>query len=187
MPAPEIMRKASLILVGNWKLTGKYLCLQRRHVKRSIKLNFFGKEFVEVILTGDTFDDSFNEAIKMSKDKQMAFIHPFDQENIIAGQGTVGMEIMNDIEENIDYLFSSIGGGGLISGVGTYIKSISPRTKIVGCEPAGAPSMKTSLSQGEIIELDYVDKFVDGAAVKKSRKAVIWHLPEPARGYYFST
>ncbi|MDV2683521.1 threonine ammonia-lyase IlvA [Alkalihalophilus lindianensis] len=131
------------------------------------QVKFFGKEFVEVILTGDTFDDSFNEAITYSNEHQMAFIHPFDQEKIVAGQGTVGMEIMNDIDENIDYLFSSIGGGGLISGIGTYIKSISPRTKLIGCEPSGAPAMKESLEQGKVIELEKIDKFVDGAAVKK--------------------
>ncbi|GAE34612.1 threonine ammonia-lyase IlvA [Halalkalibacter akibai] len=131
------------------------------------QVKFFGKEFVEVVLSGDTFDDSFNEAMSYSNEHEMAFIHPFDQEKIVAGQGTVGMEIMNDIEENIDYLFASIGGGGLISGSGTYIKSISPHTKIVGCEPAGAPAMKESLKQGKVIELDKIDKFVDGAAVKK--------------------
>ncbi|WP_088102158.1 threonine ammonia-lyase IlvA [Halalkalibacter urbisdiaboli] len=131
------------------------------------QVKFFGKEYVEVILSGDTFDDSFAEAMNYCNEHQMAFIHPFDQEKIIAGQGTVGMEIMNDIDENIDYLFSSIGGGGLISGVGTYIKSISPRTKIIGCEPEGAPAMKESLNLGRVIELEKIDKFVDGAAVKK--------------------
>lgn len=131
------------------------------------QVQFFGKEYVEVILTGDTFDDSFNEATSYCEEHQMAFIHPFDQEKIVAGQGTVGMEIMNDIDENIDYLFSSIGGGGLVSGIGTYIKSISPRTKIIGCEPAGAPAMKESLRQGKVVELEKIDKFVDGAAVKK--------------------
>ncbi|MBP3950641.1 threonine ammonia-lyase IlvA [Bacillus suaedae] len=131
------------------------------------QVKFFGKEFVEVHLTGDTFDDSFNEAMKYSNEYNLAFIHPFDQEKIVAGQGTVGMEIMNDIDENIDYLFSSIGGGGLISGTGTYIKSISPQTKVIGCEPLGAPAMKESLKQGKVIELEKIDKFVDGAAVKK--------------------
>ncbi|ARK30360.1 threonine ammonia-lyase IlvA [Halalkalibacter krulwichiae] len=132
------------------------------------QVKFFGKEYVDVILVGDTFDDSYNEAISYSDEHQMAFIHPFDQEKIVAGQGTVGMEIMNDIDENIDYLFASIGGGGLISGVGTYIKSISPSTTVIGCEPLGAPSMKESIKQGKVIELENIDKFVDGAAVKKS-------------------
>ncbi len=131
------------------------------------QVKFFGKEYVEVKLIGDTFDDSFNQAVEYTNENDMTFIHPFDQEKVVAGQGTVGMEIMNDIEENIDYLFASIGGGGLISGVGTYIKSISPRTKIIGCEPLGAPSMKESLRAGEVKELKDIDQFVDGAAVKK--------------------
>lgn len=131
------------------------------------QVEFFGKEYVEVKLIGDTFDDSFNKAIEFTEEHDMTFIHPFDQPNVIAGQGTVGMEIMNDIDENIDYLFASIGGGGLISGVGTYIKSISPRTKVIGCEPLGAPSMKESLKAGEVVELQKIDQFVDGAAVKK--------------------
>ncbi len=131
------------------------------------QVKFFGKEYVEVVLSGDTFDDSFTEAMVYSNENNMAFIHPFDQEKIIAGQGTAGMEIMNDIDENIDYLFAAIGGGGLISGVGTYIKSISPHTKIIGCEPAGAPAMKESLEKGKVVTLEKIDKFVDGAAVKK--------------------
>ncbi len=131
------------------------------------QVEFFGKEFVEVKLIGDTFDDSFNKAMEFTKEHDMTFIHPFDQEKVIAGQGTVGMEIMNDIEENLDYVFASIGGGGLISGVGTYIKSISPRTKLIGCEPLGAPAMKESLKAGKIKELINIDPFVDGAAVKK--------------------
>ncbi|TWI58919.1 threonine ammonia-lyase IlvA [Halalkalibacter nanhaiisediminis] len=149
------------------KIKGKIFMPSTTPRQKVDQVKFFGKEYVEVILTGDTFDDSFNEAMSYCNEHQMAFIHPFDQEKIVAGQGTVGMEIMNDIDENIDYLFSSIGGGGLISGVGTYIKSISPRTKIIGCEPKGAASMKESLRQGKVVELEKIDKFVDGAAVKK--------------------
>ncbi|WP_209122644.1 threonine ammonia-lyase IlvA [Alkalihalobacillus sp. BA299] len=149
------------------KIKGKIFMPSTTPRQKVDQVKFFGKEFVDVMLTGDTFDDSFNEAIKYSTEHQMAFIHPFDQEKIIAGQGTVGMEIMNDIDEKIDYLISSIGGGGLISGVGTYIKSISPKTKIIGAEPAGAPGMKNSIEAGKVVELEKIDKFVDGAAVKK--------------------
>ncbi|MFV8828315.1 threonine ammonia-lyase IlvA [Alkalihalobacterium sp. APHAB7] len=149
------------------KIKGKIFMPSTTPRQKVDQVKFFGKEYVEVMLTGDTFDDSFNEAMKYSTEHKMAFIHPFDQEKIIAGQGTVGMEIMNDIDEKIDYLFSSIGGGGLISGVGTYIKSISPKTKIIGAEPAGAPGMKNSIDAGQVVELDKIDKFVDGAAVKK--------------------
>ncbi|WP_240375538.1 threonine ammonia-lyase IlvA [Bacillus piscicola] len=131
------------------------------------QVKLFGKEYVDVVLTGDTFDDSYKEAMSYCEEHDMAFIHPFNNEKVIAGQGTVGMEIMNDIEEPIDYVFCAIGGGGLISGVSTYIKSISPHTKIIGTEPAGAPSMKVSLDKNELVELENIDKFVDGAAVKR--------------------
>ncbi|WP_022792228.1 threonine ammonia-lyase IlvA [Marinococcus halotolerans] len=131
------------------------------------QVKLFGKEYVEVVLTGDTFDDAYYEANAYGEAHDMEFVHPFNNEKVIAGQGTVGMEIMNDIEEPIDYLFSCVGGGGLVSGVGTYVNSISPSTKIIGCEPAGAPGMKASIENQGVVSLDYIDKFVDGAAVKR--------------------
>ncbi|KMK76395.1 threonine ammonia-lyase IlvA [Alkalihalobacillus pseudalcaliphilus] len=149
------------------KIKGKIFMPSTTPRQKVDQVQFFGKDFVEVILTGDTFDDSFNEAIKVKEAEGLSFIHPFDQEKVIAGQGTVGLEIMNDIEENIDFVFASIGGGGLISGLATYIKSISPLTQLIGCEPQGAPSMKESINQGKVIELESIDKFVDGAAVKR--------------------
>jgi len=131
------------------------------------RVEFFGEPFVEVVLTGDTFDDSFNEATSYCDEHQMAFIHPFDDHRTIAGQGTVGMEILEAMDEPVSHIFMSIGGGGLISGVGTYFKNISPQTKVIGVEPEGAPGMKESLKKGEVVALDKIDKFVDGAAVKK--------------------
>lgn len=131
------------------------------------RVEFFGEPFVDVVLTGDTFDDSFKEATAFCDDNQMAFIHPFDDNRTIAGQGTVGMEILESMDEPVSHIFMSIGGGGLISGVGTYFKNISPKTKVIGAEPEGAPSMKESLKKGKVVTLDKIDKFVDGAAVKK--------------------
>ncbi|MFP7332266.1 threonine ammonia-lyase IlvA [Shouchella clausii] len=131
------------------------------------QVKFFGRDYVDVRLIGDTFDDSYADAIQYCEEQEMTFIHPFNQDKVIAGQGTVGLEIMNDIEETPDFVFSSIGGGGLISGMATYIKSVSPTTKMIGCEPAGAASMTESIKQGNVVELDEIDKFVDGAAVKK--------------------
>ncbi|GAF20170.1 LOW QUALITY PROTEIN: threonine dehydratase biosynthetic [Bacillus sp. JCM 19046] len=130
------------------------------------QVKFFGREFVEVRLIGDTFDDSYADAVRYCEEHGMAFIHPFNQDKIIAGQGTV-LEILNDIEETPDFVFSSIGGGGLISGVSTYIKSISPATKMIGCEPLGAASMTEAIRAGEVVELAEINKFVDGAAVKR--------------------
>ena len=130
------------------------------------QVKMFGKGFVEILLTGDTFDDSFDSAILCTEEEDRIFIHPFDDFDIIAGQATVAVEIMNDIEQPIDYVFSSIGGGGLMSGMSTYIKNLSPLTKMIGVEPAGAASMKSSFDNGKLTPLASIDKFVDGAAVK---------------------
>ncbi|KXH81960.1 threonine ammonia-lyase IlvA [Sporosarcina sp. HYO08] len=129
------------------------------------QVKMFGREFVEIILTGDTFDDSYNEAMTLTRKEDRIFIHPFNDHEVIAGQGTVAVEIMNDIEEPIDFVFASIGGGGLMSGVSTYIKNLSPFTKMIGVEPAGAASMKASFQNNEVTTLASIDKFVDGAAV----------------------
>jgi threonine dehydratase len=126
----------------------------------------FGEEFIEVILTGDTFDDCAVAARQYTADNNMVFIPPFDDPKIIEGQGTVGVEILQDLSD-IDYLFLPVGGGGLASGVGTYFKTYSPKTKIVGLEPEGAPSMLAAIKAGHPVTLETIDRFVDGAAVKK--------------------
>jgi len=131
----------------------------------------FGEEFVEVKLVGDTFDDTAVAAKAYTIEHGMTFVPPFDHPFIISGQATVGVEILEDIKSltdaPIDYLFLPVGGGGLTAGVGTYFKSVSPNTKIIGLEPEGAPSMFWALKSGEPIELENIDKFVDGAAVKR--------------------
>lgn len=127
----------------------------------------FGGESVEVILTGDTFDDAYAEAIKRCEEDGMTFIHPFDQPKIVAGNGTVGMEILEDLGVPADYVFVTIGGGGLAAGVGTYVKTVSPATRIIGVEPLGAASMSEAMRLNGVVTLDQIDKFVDGAAVKR--------------------
>ncbi|GIN73720.1 L-threonine dehydratase biosynthetic IlvA [Bacillus sp. J14TS2] len=129
------------------------------------QVKMFGREFVEIVLVGDTFDDTSKSALEYSNKEDKIFIHPFDDYDIIAGQGTVAVEIMNDLEEPVDFVFSSIGGGGLISGLSSYIKNLSPHTQMIGVEPAGAASMKAAIDNKGIIPLASVDKFVDGAAV----------------------
>lgn len=131
------------------------------------QVKMFGKKNIEVVLTGDTFDDSYHEAVKFGKEKKMAFIHPFDDEKVIEGQGTIGVEIQQDMKGKIDYIFIPVGGGGLAAGIGSYIKQISPDTKIIAVEPEGAPSMKKALEEKKVITLDTIDKFVDGASVKR--------------------
>lgn len=131
------------------------------------KVKLFGKDKVEVVLVGDTFDDSYNEAKNDAAKNDKAFIHPFNDQRVIEGQGTVGSEILEDCDKSIDFVFVPIGGGGLASGLGSYFKQLSPNTKIIGVEPKGAPAMKKALENGKIIELPKINNFVDGAAVKR--------------------
>lgn len=131
------------------------------------QVKMFGGDAVEVILTGDTFDDSSNQAMAYCEEHKMTFVHPFDDVKVIAGQGTVGLEIMDEMKEPVDYVLMAVGGGGLASGVGSYVKSISPQTKVIGVEPEGAPSMQKALQEKHPVLLPKIDKFVDGAAVQQ--------------------
>jgi threonine dehydratase len=134
------------------------------------KVKLFGKELVEVVLTGDTFDDAATEAHRAAAAESLTYIPPFDDPAVIQGQGTVGLEILEDHPDPIDFVFVAVGGGGLISGLGSYFKQISPQTRIIGVEPQGAPAMYESLHQNERIRLEHIDSFVDGAAVKQVGK-----------------
>ena len=132
------------------------------------QVRMFGKEYIEIVLTGDTFDAANAAAIKYASENSKTFIPPFDDPTVMEGQGTIGLEIMKQTSEPLDYIFVPIGGGGLASGLGAYIKQVSPSTKVIGVEPGGAPCMKAAIENGAVIELDEIDKFVDGAAVKKA-------------------
>lgn len=131
------------------------------------QVEMFGDGFVELVLEGDTFDDSKKLALKFAKQHGCQFIHPFDDEKIIEGQGTVGLELLNQSAKAIDFLFLPVGGGGLAAGVSSVFKILSPETKIIGVEPEGAPAMTTSFTHGKNTELEHINKFVDGAAVKR--------------------
>ncbi len=126
----------------------------------------FGEDKVEIKLVGDTFDDCAIAAKQYTVEHGMTFIPPFDDYRIIEGQATVALEILEDLQ-GIDYVFVPIGGGGLASGVGSYFKTYSPNTKIIGLEPEGAPSMLAALKAGHPVTLNEIDRFVDGAAVKR--------------------
>ncbi|MEO1451520.1 MAG: pyridoxal-phosphate dependent enzyme, partial [Bacteroidota bacterium] len=158
---------------------GVALACARLHIKGRIympvptprqkvdKVRMFGGEWAEIVLTGDTFDDAYHAAREYCDAQEAVFVHPFDDPAIIAGQATVGFEILADAEGPLDYIFVPIGGGGLAAGLGSYVKQLSPETKIIGVEPAGAPAMKRSIERGEVLTLDRISKFVDGAAVKR--------------------
>jgi len=131
------------------------------------QVQMFGREYIEIKLIGDSFDEAYDESLKFAKSSKRVFIHPFDDEKVIEGQGTIGLELMAQQDTPIDFLFVPIGGGGLAAGVGAVFKELSPQTKIIGVEPAGAPALTKSLAQDKNITLDEIDKFVDGAAVQR--------------------
>ena len=132
------------------------------------QVRMFGREYIEIVLTGDTFDAANSAAITYAKENNKTFIPPFDDPKVMEGQGTIGLEILKQTDAPLDYIFVPIGGGGLASGLGSYIKQMSPSTKVIGVEPAGAPCMKAAIENGGVIKLQEIDKFVDGAAVQQA-------------------
>lgn len=130
------------------------------------QVKMFGGDWIEIVLTGDTFDDCQTHALAYTHEANKVFIPPFDHPKVIAGQGTVAKEIFEELSQ-VDFLFVPIGGGGLCAGVASYIQTYSPQTKIVGVEPTGAPSMKEALKAGHPVKLEKIQKFVDGASVQK--------------------
>ncbi|MDA9551420.1 threonine ammonia-lyase IlvA [Flavobacteriaceae bacterium] len=131
------------------------------------QVKMFGEDFINVVLVGDTFDDSYEVAKLECERLNKTFIHPFNDEKVIEGQATVGLEILSQSKEVIDFIFIPVGGGGLASGLSAMVKMMSPKTKIIGVEPEGAPSMSKSIEANKIIELKEIERFVDGAAVRR--------------------
>ncbi len=195
LPAEQLKKGVVCASAGNHAQGFAYSC-RKLNVKGVVfmpvitpnqKINqtkMFGEDFIEVKLVGDTFDDCAVAAKKYTEENGMTFIPPFDDYKIIEGQGTVGVEILEDFSPHsgvpmhsdgkerssgggIDFLFVPVGGGGLSAGVGSYFKTYSPKTKIIGLEPEGAPSMFEALKAGGPVTLESIDRFVDGAAVKR--------------------
>lgn len=127
----------------------------------------FGGSFIEIFLTGDTFDDCLGEALDYTEKNKMTFIPPFDDYDVIEGQGTVGVEILEDLPD-VEAIVLPIGGGGLAAGVGYYMQQQRPEVLLFGAEPHGAGSMKTALAAGKPVTLEKINAFVDGAAVKRA-------------------
>ncbi|MBP8115455.1 MAG: threonine ammonia-lyase [Chitinophagaceae bacterium] len=177
LPAEELNKGVVCASAGNHAQGFAYSC-KKLNVKGVVfmpiitpkqkvtQTKMFGEDFIEIKLTGDTFDDCAVAAKQYTEENKMTFIPPFDDYRIIEGQGTVGVEILED-QSDIDYLFVPVGGGGLSAGVGSYFKTYSPKTKIIGVEPEGAPSMFEALKVGHPVTLDSIERFVDGAAVKR--------------------
>ena len=136
-------------------------------VQKVEQVQLFGDSFVTVKLEGDTFDDAQTMAKMECEAYQKVFIPPFDDEKIIEGQATVGLELLQQANQPLDYVFVPVGGGGLAAGLSAVFDELSPKTKIIGVEPEGASAMKNSIDKKRNVTLDHIDKFVDGAAVKR--------------------
>jgi threonine dehydratase len=129
------------------------------------RVRVLGGEWVTIELVGETFDDSYHHAKAFCDKEGRVFVHPFDNQYVAAGQGTVGEEIMRELDTAPDVVVVPIGGGGLVAGVGTYFKAVAPATQIIGAEPLGAPSMHAALKAKKPVTVPHIEKFVDGAAV----------------------
>jgi len=151
------------------KIKGVIFMPQVTPLQKVQRVKYFGDDFVECKLIGSNFDEAQKQAQKFAKEKNAVYIHPFDDLDVIAGQGTIAFEIYKSLP-NIDYVLAGVGGGGLISGIGAYLKSKDKKIKVFGVEPFGASAMYQSLKANKIIELKNVDTFVDGAAVRKPGK-----------------
>ncbi|NNM83305.1 MAG: threonine ammonia-lyase, biosynthetic [Burkholderiales bacterium] len=131
-----------------------------------IKVQAVGARGAEVILHGDTYDEAYAHSMQLAESRGLTFVHPYDDPDVIAGQGTIAMEILRQMSEPADAIFVPVGGGGLIAGIASYIKRLYPHIRIVGVEPVDADAMRRSLLAGSRVRLDQVGLFADGVAVK---------------------
>lgn len=177
LPAEQVAKGVVCASAGNHAQGFAFSCKKLR-VKGTVfmpvitpqqkvqQTKLFGEDYIDIKLVGDTFDDCAIAAKEFTAQNNLTFIPPFDHLRIIEGQSTVGVEILEE-QDGIDYVFMPIGGGGLAAGVGTYFKTFSPHTTLVGLEPQGAPSMKAAFEAGQPVTLENIERFVDGAAVKR--------------------
>jgi threonine dehydratase len=135
-----------------------------------IKVDAVAARGAKVVLHGDSYDEAYAQAMKLKRRLGLTFVHPYDDPEVIAGQGTIGMEILRQTTRPIDAVFVPVGGGGLISGIAAYLKHLSPRTRVIGVEPDDADAMTRSLKAGRRVKLEHVGLFADGVAVKEVGK-----------------
>src|SRR3989337_957090 len=179
MPAARLKRGVIAASAGN-HAQGVALAAQRLHCKAvivmpvttpRIKVDAVLARGAEVLLVGDSYDEAYRHALKLEKARKLTFVHPYDDPDVIAGQGTIGMEILKQHTGALNAVFVPVGGGGLISGIAVYIKQLRPEVKIIGVEPEDADAMERSLKAGKRVMLDHVGIFADGVAVRQGAAA----------------
>ncbi|HTM98747.1 MAG TPA: threonine ammonia-lyase IlvA [Pedobacter sp.] len=176
IPAAQIKNGIVCASAGNHAQGVAYSC-QELKIKGTIfmpeitpkqkisQTTLFGNGWIDIVLVGDTFDDCLAEALRFTAENKMTFVPPFDNYHVIEGQGTVGVEVLEDLPD-AEVIIMPIGGGGLASGAGTYFRQTNPQIVLIGVEPEGAPSMDAAFKAGRPIKLDQINRFIDGAAVK---------------------
>jgi threonine dehydratase len=175
LPADVAQRGVICASAGN-HAQGVALAAQKRGIPAvivmprttpSIKVQAVAARGGEVVLHGDVFDVAFDHAKKLAAERGLAFVHPFDDPDVIAGQGTIGVELLRQTGGDMDAVFVPVGGGGLIGGIAVYLKQLNPRIRIVGVEPEDAAAMHDSLKAGQRVTLEHVGQFADGVAVRR--------------------
>jgi len=175
LPDDELTNGVICSSAGN-HAQGLALAAQRRGIRAvivmpvttpSIKVDAVRSLDGEVVLHGDNYDEAYAKACELAAEQELVFIHPFDDPDVIAGQGTIGIEILDQSSEDIDAIFVPIGGGGLIAGIAAYVKSVRPEIRIIGVEPEDSSAMRDSLAVGKPVILDHVGIFADGVAVRR--------------------
>ena len=175
LPDDELANGVICSSAGN-HAQGLALAAQRRGIRAvivmpvttpSIKVDAVRSLGGEVVLHGDNYDEAYAKACELAAEQELVFIHPFDDPDVIAGQGTIGIEILDQSSADIDAIFVPIGGGGLISGIAAYVKSVRPEIRIIGVEPEDSSAMRDSIAAGEPVVLDHVGIFADGVAVRR--------------------
>jgi len=131
-----------------------------------IKVDAVEKRGAEVLLYGDSYSDAYGEARRLERERKLAFVHPFDDPDVIAGQGTIGMELLRQTTRPIHAIFVAVGGGGLVSGIASYVKRLQPEIKVIGVQPVDSDAMTRSVKLGRRVKLAQVGLFADGVAVK---------------------